>query len=326
MNSSELLAALKQQAEMINATMREDLTTIESPLLADIINHAIFQGGKRVRPLLTMMAATLIGPPPADTPRLAISFEYLHAASLLHDDVIDHADLRRGKETANKIWGISPVILAGDFLHARAMSLAGAVGGRAGMEIIGQATAAMVEAEFLQMQIAEEIIPDDANYFRVLMGKTAALISAACEAGVVHAGGNAEQRRALRVYGTNLGLAFQIVDDLLDYLGDPARTGKAVGNDFQEGKMTLPLINTLARADEKDRDLLLALLKGSAAERQKQVASAHGLINKYQGFAVARQKAQDLMDEALSGLKIFSDGPAKDTLIGLAHYVLNRDK
>ena len=326
MNSSELLAALKQQAAMIDKTMEADLKTVESPLLAKIINHGIFQGGKRVRPLLTMMAASLIGKPPADTANLAISFEYLHAASLLHDDVIDHADLRRGKETANKIWGISPVILAGDFLHARAMGLAGTVGGREGMRIIGQATAAMVEAEFLQIQTAEEIILDDANYFKVLMGKTAALISAACEAGVIHAQGNEEQRQALRTYGTNLGLAFQIIDDLLDYLGDPAKTGKVVGNDFQEGKMTLPLINTLAQANEEDREILISLLKGSADERNKQVNTAHILINKYQGFDTARQKAQALMDEALSGLDIFADGPAKDTLIGLAHYVLNRDK
>lgn len=326
MSNGALLTALKEQATMINAVMEEDLRQVKSPLLSDILHHAIFQGGKRVRPLLTVLAARLLGEPPADIARLAIAFEYLHAASLLHDDVIDHADLRRGKETANKIWGISPVILAGDYLHARAMSQASAIGGPECMAIIGQATAAMVESEFLQMANAEESELSRDKYFEVLMGKTAALISAACEAGIVHGQGDTRARQALKTYGTNLGLAFQIVDDLLDYLGDPAKTGKAVGNDFQEAKMTLPLLYTLERADSSDRDFLTSLLAGTSEERSRQVAAAHALMEKYQGFALARQTAEDLMQEALAGLDIFPDGAAKETLTALAHYVLTREK
>jgi len=326
MNNVALLASFKEQAALIDAVMEEDLAIVQSPLLAEIIRHAIFQGGKRIRPLLTLLAASLVGTPPADTSRLAISFEYLHAASLLHDDVIDHATLRRGAKTANTIWGMEPVILAGDYLHAHAMALASEVGGPTGMALIGRATAAMVEAEFLQMHNAQEILLSEENYFQVLMGKTAALIAAACEAGIAHNQGTAGQRLALRAYGTNLGLAFQIVDDLLDYLGDPAKTGKAVGNDFQEGKMTLPLIKTLARAEAKDREALVGLLKATPQERGRQLALAQALMEKYQGFALARAKAEALLAEALAGLAIFGEAQAKEPLAGLAHYVLSRDK
>jgi len=326
MNNTHLLASFKEKAAVINAVMEADLAIVESPLLAEIIRHAIFQGGKRIRPLLTLLAASLVGPEPADTARLAISFEYLHAASLLHDDVIDHATLRRGAKTANTIWGMEPVILAGDYLHAHAMALASEVGGPTAMALIGRATAAMVESEFLQMHNAQESILSEENYFSVLMGKTAALIAAACEAGIAHNQGSSEQRKALRTYGTNLGLAFQIVDDLLDYLGDPAKTGKAVGNDFQEGKMTLPLIKALERADALDREALIALLKATPQERTSKLAFAHGIIEKYQGFALARTQAESLLAEALAGLAIFGEAAAKEPLAGLAHYVLTRDK
>lgn len=326
MNNAQLLALFKEKSVAIDAVMTEDLAIIESPLLAKIIHHAIFQGGKRIRPLLTLLGASLVGTPPADTARLAISFEYLHAASLLHDDVIDHALLRRGAETANTIWGMEPVILAGDYLHAHAMALASEVGGPTAMALIGRATAAMVESEFLQMHNAQEILISEENYFQVLRGKTAALIAAACEAGIAHNQGTAEQRAALRTYGTNLGLAFQIVDDLLDYLGDPAQTGKAVGNDFQEGKMTLPLIKTLARAEAKDREVLITLLKATPQERSRQLALVHTIIEKYQGFSLARAQAESLLTEALAGLAIFGEAPAKEPLAGLAQYVLSRDK
>jgi len=326
MTNTELLALFKEKSVAIDAVMKEDLAIIESPLLAEIIHHAIFQGGKRIRPLLTLLAAGLVGPPPADTARLAISFEYLHAASLLHDDVIDHAILRRGAQTANTIWGMEPVILAGDYLHAHAMALASEVGGPAAMALIGRATAAMVESEFLQLHNAREILISEENYFLVLKGKTAALIAAACEAGIALNRGTAEQRLALRTYGTNLGLAFQIVDDLLDYLGDPAKTGKAVGNDFQEGKMTLPLIKTLARADAGDREVLSGLLKATPQERSRKLALVQGLMEKYQGFSLARTQAEALLGEALAGLAIFGEAPAKKPLTGLAHYVLSRDK
>lgn len=330
MDNNELLALCKAEAAHIDQAMRADLGTIQSSLLAEVVTHGIFNGGKRIRPLLTVLSARLC--PVAEKRdeerlrRLAMVFEYLHAASLLHDDVIDHAEQRRGHDTANKVWGNTPVILAGDFLHTRAMLLAGTCGGIACLEIISRTTAAMVEAEFLQMQNARSIDLSEENYFAVLEGKTAALIAAACEVGIVFAHGTPDQGAAMHTYGANLGLAFQIVDDLLDYLGDPRETGKAVGNDFTEGKMTLPLLHTLQKAPAGERDELFRLLAGAPTERAAHIKDATALIDRHGGFEYARETAERLIRTALDKLHLFADSPAREMLAGLSQYVLTRKK
>jgi len=326
-NRDELLARLQPLMARVDETMRLDLAAIVSPTLQEIIDHAVFNGGKRVRPLLMLLAADLCGRRGDDeTFRLAMAFEYLHAASLLHDDVIDHAEQRRGKPSANTLWGNANVILAGDYLHTRAMTLAGTIGGPEILALIGDATAAMVEAEFLQARTAAEIDRSEKNYFAVLTGKTGALISSPCEVGAVHANGSPLQRQALRAYGLAIGLAFQVVDDLLDYLGDPAKTGKAVGNDFQEGKMTLPLIHALERAPAVDRDHLLSLLAAAPEQRQTGLASTHAIIEASGGFASARTKAEELVREAAAALDPFPASETKEVLLGLGQYVLTRQK
>ncbi|HSR37233.1 MAG TPA: polyprenyl synthetase family protein, partial [Desulfurivibrionaceae bacterium] len=278
MDQQPLRNILKAGASRIDAAMQADLASVESPLLKEILHHAIFQGGKRIRPLLVCSSATLLGRPSADLDTLAIAFEYLHAASLLHDDVIDHADLRRGKETANRRWGNATVILAGDYLLARAMELVAAAGGVECQRLVSEALRHMVEGEFLQMRVAETQDTSEAGYFAILQGKTAALIAAACEVGIIFAGGSMAQRQALRTYGANLGLAFQIIDDLLDYQGDPKETGKAVGNDFQEGKMTLPLLIACNTAGETGRARLRTLLAATPEARQEAFPEAQHLL------------------------------------------------
>jgi len=324
----QLFAFIKKEAAAVDARMREDLAALDCPLLPDILEHALFNGGKRVRPLLTLLAARIVDPDQASLRlyQLAIVFEYLHVASLLHDDVIDSAAQRRGRPSANTLWGTSSVILAGDYLHARAMAQAGKAGGVECLAIIGRATAAMVEAEFLQLENAREQSPVTENYYRVINGKTAALITAACESGAVFAGANDEQRRALTIYGHNLGLAFQIVDDLLDYLGDEGKTGKAVGNDLVEGKMTLPLILCLESASTGDRRLIREVLCLPAASRRPHFDSVKELIAAHAGFERARKKAEDLICEAQQQLDLFDACPAREALAGLAHYVITRDK
>jgi octaprenyl-diphosphate synthase len=317
---------LKAEAATIDAAMEADLVAVQSPLLHEVLRHALFQGGKRIRPLLVRYSASLIGEPPAHVNTLASVFEYLHAASLLHDDVIDHADLRRGKETANRLWGNEAVILAGDYLLARAMELVAAFGGAECQRLVSEAIRRMVEGEFLQMRVAETRNASEASYFAILQGKTAALIGAACEVGIVFAGGTRQQRRALRTYGTNLGLAFQIIDDLLDYHGDPNETGKAVGNDFQEGKMTLPLLMALANAGGADRARLEALLAATPETRRAAFAEARRLLDASGAFANARAKAETLITEAIASLAIFPDTAARQVLTGLAGYVLTRTK
>lgn len=330
-----LLAGFRTEAQTIDEAMRADLEGVQNDLLAEALRYALFNGGKRVRPLLTVFASRLL---PKDTGqagdkafekrvcRLAMVFEYLHAASLLHDDVIDRSEERRGKATANTVWGSTPAILAGDYLHARAMHIAGAEGGREVLGLISHATFAMVEAEFLQMQNALSKELSEARYFAVLEGKTAALIAAACETGILAAGGTESERKAARIYGVNLGLAFQIVDDLLDYLGDPVKTGKAVGNDFIEGKMTLPLIHALENGAPHERGALLELLALDSGKRAAEVEASRKIIDSTNGFGHARATAVRLIDTARQALTQFPASPAKEMLLGLSHYVLTREK
>ena len=334
MNQTELISLLKPETAKIDQAMRLDLAIVGSRRLREVLEYAIFNGGKRVRPLLTILAARLcwqrqgVAADPGMTAalyQLALTFEYLHAASLLHDDVIDGSESRRGRTTANRVWDNAHVILAGDFLHARAMLLAGAIGGVECLSTIGAATAAMVESEFLQLDNAETLETSQHRYFEVLDGKTAALIAAAATTGTLFANASGDARQALHTFGRNLGLTFQIVDDLLDYQGDPQKTGKVVGNDFQEGKMTLPLILALEQANPQDQATLTSLLHGTAEERRQNFAEANRIIGQAGGFAAARHQAESLVKEAIEALTLFEKSPEQEVMTALARYVLARE-
>lgn len=326
----DLISFFRDASAEIDEVMRADLAMVENELLGEVLSYGIFNGGKRIRPQLMMLCWALTGQK-SETDRdqalqLAIVFEYLHAASLLHDDVIDNAGQRRGKPSANAVWGVSPVILAGDYLHSRAMTLAGMNGGREAMAIAGRATAAMVESEFLQMQSVKDRNLSDENYYKVVAGKTGALIAAACETGVLLAEGGMAKRKAIRLYGEKIGLAFQVVDDLLDYKGDPGRTGKAVGNDLVEGKMTLPLIHAFCEASAGDRKTLEDIMAVPSEKRLGSFAEVRGLIEKYDGFAYASARALELVDAGTAALDLFVKDREHEILVGLADYVLSRDK
>ncbi|MCB2184705.1 MAG: polyprenyl synthetase family protein [Desulfobulbaceae bacterium] len=340
MNKDTLLALLQPDIDQINETMRSEIASTNNTLLQEILEYAIFNGGKRIRPVLSILSARLCAfatmpeglaaedqlKPPVNLYRLATVFEFLHAASLLHDDVLDHAGTRRGKPSANSVWDNTHVILAGDFLHARALTLAGTIGGEQCLEIIGNATSSMIDAEFLQMQTVKDINLSEENYFNVLRGKTGSLISAACEVGTFFTETSLEHRGALRTYGNALGLAFQVVDDLLDYQGDPDKTGKAVGNDFIEGKITLPLIHALQNCDESEKNRILTLLKGGQEERTAEGENIRSFIDKNGGFVYARQGAETLIEASLEALALFPSCQARSNLEGLAQYVLIRQR
>ena len=330
----DLLAGLKPEIDMVDQVMQRDLQNLVNKglipsSLVEVLEHALLNGGKRIRPLLCILTAGLCGNNSKKIYPLAIAFEYLHVATLLHDDVIDHAETRRGRPTARMVFGLTPAILAGDFLHARAMFLIGTLGGKRSLELICSATEAMVAGEFHQLANARNFNQSEKDYFAVINGKTALFIGAVCETGGIFAGAGAKEIEALKIYGANLGKAFQIQDDLLDYLGDPVKTGKTVGNDFCEGKMTLPLIHALKTAANTESAFLLALLKGGKGERRAKLEEAKEIIAKSGGFAYGLQVAEKMIAAGIAGLDIFSAGHNKqitDTLIALARYVIHRDK
>lgn len=329
MFQQELYMYIQAEAEKINRVMRDDLAAIEDTSLAEIVDYALFNGGKRLRPILCILAARLCGARDNKAARLAIAFEYLHAATLLHDDVIDRADTRRGRRAANLVWGRTPAILAGDYLHARSMYLVGQLGRGDALDIICRTTAAMVEGEFKQLHNARNFNQSEADYLAVVEGKTALLIAAVCEIGARFAEGTEQQVAALKSYGAALGTAFQITDDLLDYLGDPEKTGKGVGNDFCEGKMTLPLIHALDNAANPERQAIMNLLAGEPEQRRQAIARIIPFIEQHNGFQYARQRAKELTDRAIRELEPFKAEELttyKNILIGLACFVLNREK
>ncbi len=326
-----LLQLVRLDIEEIDATMSRDMDILSNTLdrhLLEILRYGLFGGGKRFRPLLVVLSARLCGDRVDHIYPLASAFEYLHMATLFHDDVIDQAATRRGKPSVCKMYGTAAAILAGDFLHARSMEMVGKLGGERSLEIFCRATSAMVDGEFVQLRNANTFTQSEQDYFAAIEGKTALLISAATEIGAIYGGADAKQQPALKEYGRNLGYGFQIVDDLLDYQGDEKATGKTLGNDLIEGKMTLPLILALQRA-EADLQKSIHDVLADPEQRRQSFAEVYRFIEQYDGFVLARQKAEQCIKKALRHLQLFSpDRNNKDRQIleGLASYALQRKK
>ena len=326
-----LSAFVKKVTVQVEKAMHEDLDLAlagNDPLLKEVLQYALLTGGKRMRPMLAAVSSKLCGRDDNELYLLATAFEYLHVATLIHDDVIDHAEHRRGVDAVAKKYGTAAAILAGDWLHARSMHLIGSLTGQQGLDIFCDATMAMVDGEFLQLRYVADTTVTEEQYFSVILRKTARLISSTCEIGALFGGGTAEQIAALATYGKKIGIAFQIVDDLLDYLGDEQATGKQVGNDFTEGKLTLPLIHALNRAGGEDRATLLNCIRDN---RRRDDASdkAQQLMHELGSFEFSRQRAEQEVKEGLSALALFDrsrHGESLSILEGLAGYILARDR
>ena len=330
-NQTKVREVAAKVAAQVEGAMRADLCNALQgcdPLLAEVLEYALFGGGKRIRPLLAVLSSAVCGRQDEEVYLLAAALEYLHVATLVHDDVIDHAHERRGREAVGQKYGMAAAILAGDWLHARSMHLVGQLTGSAGLSVFCQATGAMVDGEFLQLRYAGDAGVGETEYFAVIERKTGSLIASTCTLGALFAGGSPEQQQALKCYGDKVGAAFQVVDDLLDYLGDQQLTGKKVGNDFIEGKVTLPLIAAMEQAGAEERDELTALITGdrtlSAAYER-----LHTLVEQLGGFALARQRAELLVKEAVASLQLFAsadDTRSYELLAAIAGYILARDK
>jgi octaprenyl-diphosphate synthase len=332
MDTDILMKAIGADAARVDQAMREDLGSLQpgaDPLLLEILEYGLLNGGKRIRPLLVVLSARLCGCGEENVYRLAIAFEYLHAATLFHDDVIDNAETRRGRPAVNKQFGQVAAILAGDFLHARSMGIVGQLAGSRGLEIFCMATAGMVDGEFRQLRNASRQSISEDEYHEIVMGKTGFLIAAACEIGGLFAGGTEKQQLALRRYGAGLGTAFQMIDDILDYLGDTRKTGKSVGNDLNEGKLTLPVIIALQKGRAADVCRLREIL-AMKGERSQHFSEVVDLVLRYEGFTETRKRAESSITEALRQLRVFSDqtGNTTDKRIFevIAQYVLHREK
>jgi octaprenyl-diphosphate synthase len=319
-SGKSILRDLEKDVAAINLALSANLQT-HVPLIAEVGRHILLSGGKRIRPLLFILAARMCGFQGNHLSDFSTIFEYLHAATLLHDDVIDTASVRRGVSTANTIWGNQAVILVGDFLLAKALSLAVTTNKLKILKVLSQATTMMAEGEILQLLQAGNLKITEAEYFEVITRKTAILMSAACQIGAILGGVPEAQEEALTQMGLNLGITFQVVDDILDYVGDERELGKEVCADLREGRITLPLIHALAQATPSDRERLGAMAQNLTPEQTPELRS---LIDKYGSLDHARSVARHYTLQAQDNLSTFSASLEKSYFWAITEELLAR--
>lgn len=314
---------LATDLEAVNSMIRARMASEYAPRIPEVTAHLIEAGGKRLRPMLTLAAARLCGYAGPYHIHLAATVEFIHTATLLHDDVVDESARRRGRPTANLLWDNKSSVLVGDYLFSRSFQLMVETGSLRVLDILANASATIAEGEVLQLTAAQDLATTEAIYLQVVRGKTAALFSAATEVGGVIAGADAAQTRALFTYGDALGIAFQIVDDLLDYSGSASALGKNVGDDFRERKLTLPLIKAVAKADAQERAFWQRVIsKGQQGEGDLEQAMA--IMARHGAMQAARADALAWTDKAVAALDTLPDHPLREMLVDLADYVVAR--
>ncbi len=320
---ADLIAQVRDDLEVCN---RAIVARMDSPvaLIPQLAAHIVAAGGKRLRPVLTLASARLCGY--ADGERhvnLAACVEFIHTATLLHDDVVDESKLRRGLASANAVFGNQASVLVGDFLFARAFQLMVADGSLRVLEILSNAAATIAEGEVLQLVTQNDLATSEEQYLRVVRGKTAALFAAACEVGPVIAGRPPAEQQALRDYGANLGIAFQLVDDALDYAADQATLGKTVGDDFREGKITLPVLAAYAAGDATERAFWRRTIEDSE-QTEADLRHALRLMEGHGAIRTTLDRAAAFAEEAKQGLALFPASRLRTALQGVADYTVSR--
>jgi len=298
--------------------------TSEINLIHKMTDHHLKSGGKRIRPLLTLAAAKLCGYKDGDRDiNLAACVELIHNATLLHDDVIDNSDLRRGIKTANSVWGNQSSILVGDYLLSRCFEMMVEDGSAEILKLLASTSSTIAQGEVLQLEYKGEIDLLEETYFNIINMKTAALFSAATKVGACISSKSKKEKDALESYGKNLGLAFQIADDALDYFAKDIFFGKKIGKDFYEGKTTLPLIIIFQRANKEERNLLKKIFK-KEKRNEEDFSETLALINKYKAVQVSLKRAEYFVNVSYDALGIFEDGVEKKILQNLTTFSLNR--
>ncbi len=293
------------------------------PLIPQLAGHIVAAGGKRLRPILTLACAKLCGYDGVRHRKLATCVEFIHTATLLHDDVVDASDLRRGGPSANALFGNQASVLVGDFLFSRAFQLMVEDGSLDVLRILSTASAVIAEGEVLQLSTMNDSKTSEQAYLEVVHAKTAELFAAACRIGAVVASRSAVEEEALRTFGLNLGIAFQIIDDVLDYSARQAELGKTVGDDFREGKMTLPVILAINRGQESERAFWRRTLE-KLEQRAGDLAQAQDLLVKHNALPDCIARARHYGAIARDALGIFPDQPVKSALLDVIDFTIER--
>ncbi|WP_057883601.1 polyprenyl synthetase family protein [Tsuneonella troitsensis] len=306
----------------VNAVILDRMQS-KIPLIPALAGHLISGGGKRLRPMLTLAGAELVGYNGARHHKLAAAVEFIHTATLLHDDVVDGSDLRRGKAAANIVFGNPATVLVGDFLFSRAFELMVEDGSLKVLKILSNASAVIAEGEVDQLTAQRQIETSEERYLSIIGSKTAALFAAASRIAAVVAECDERREQALDDYGRNLGIAFQLVDDAIDYDSDASTMGKARGDDFREGKMTLPVILAYARGDEDERKFWQAAIAGHR-DGDEALVEATRLIAKHGALQATRERARHFASRAIDALSIFPDSAARRAMAEAADFAVAR--
>src|SRR5690606_4261210 len=304
--------------EMILARAGSDVE-----MIPEVANHLISSGGKRLRPMMTLAAARMFGYEGDSHVRLATAVEFMHTATLLHDDVVDESDLRRGKSTARMIWGNQASVLVGDFLLGQAFKMMVDVGSLDALDVLATSASVIAEGEVMQLAAAKNMETTEDDYLAVIKAKTAALFSAAAEVGPIVAGSKKSDREALRDYGLYLGLAFQLVDDALDNGGSDTDLGKDTGDDCREGKITMPVILSYRKGTEEERDFWKHAIEDGASD-DASLQQAIEIMSRHGAIAETVQRARDFGELARNALSPLEDSAYKDALIEVVDFCISR--
>lgn len=321
MQIQDILAVIKDEFQAVDSLIHEQLSS-RIPLVEKIADYIVSSGGKRIRPLLVLMTAKAFNRCDDDAIKLATVIEFLHTATLLHDDVVDTSDMRRGNPTANAKWGNAPSVLVGDFLYSRAFQMMVELESLEVMDILSNATSVIAEGEVLQLTNVKNPDVDEARYMDVIHGKTAMLFEASTHSTARLLKLEQNTAVALKEYGKELGMAFQLIDDVLDYEGDAETLGKNVGDDLAEGKPTLPLIHAMANAPEADAKLIRQAIRKGGLDNMDDVLR---IVRDNGSLDYTRQKADECADRAQQHLKLLPDSDAKAALQALALLAVKRN-
>jgi len=315
-------ALVNDEFNQVNKLVVEQLHS-NVPLVENIGHYIVDAGGKRLRPLLVLLCAGAVAPIDREHTTLAAVIEFIHTATLLHDDVVDISSLRRGRATANAKWGNAPSVLVGDFLYSRAFQLLVALGNMSLMQLLADTTNTIAEGEVLQLTKAGDPTTTEEAYFKVIENKTAVLFAAATKGAALLSTQPTNIADALYRYGLNLGIAFQLADDVLDYLGDPQKMGKNIGDDLSEGKPTLPLITTIQRGSDEEKALV------QAAITDRNAAAIDAIIRAVQrcgALEYTMERARHYANEAEQALQELPSSQHKEALLRLCKLAVDRDR